>query len=144
DQMLLLGVHGGDSLLDGHLACAGSLLQSGSGTLTLGGTNALTGDTRVNAGALRLGASGALSAASRLIVQNGAVLGLQGLAGAAPLADLGGTLNGTGRLTAGLYGLTGATINAALGAGQLVHNSGLSVLHGASAASQVYVASDAL
>lgn len=144
DQMLLLGVHGGDSLLDGHLAGAGSLLQSGSGTLTLGGTNALTGDTRVNAGVLRLGASGALSAASRLIVQNGAVLDLQGFDGAASLAYLSGTVNGTGTLTAELYGLTGATINADLGAGQLVHNSGLSMLNGASAASQVYVASDAL
>ena len=52
---LAAGNNGQSTSYDGALHGAGSLVKTGSGTLTLTGTNVYTGTTAVNAGVLRLG-----------------------------------------------------------------------------------------
>ncbi|MGV9006981.1 MAG: beta strand repeat-containing protein [Brevundimonas sp.] len=139
DQTLYVGGHDADSLFSGVIAGAGGLSQYGAGTLTLSGVNTYTGDTRVDYGTLRLGASDVIADASRLIVQTGATLDLQGFDETVALAYLNGSLNGTGTLTAADLFLNGASVNANLGAGNLYNAGGVSTLNGTSAAGVVSV-----
>ncbi|MDI1281848.1 autotransporter-associated beta strand repeat-containing protein, partial [Brevundimonas sp.] len=163
-QMLYVGVNGADSIFSGIISGAGSLSQSGTGSLTLYGANTYTGDTRVDAGTLRLGASGVIADSSRLIVQTGATLDMQGFDETVAVAWLNGTVNnsmspppsplmggtsggpqavilptGTGTLTAADYYLDGATINTNLGTGNLYNTGGVSILNGTAAAGLVSV-----
>jgi autotransporter-associated beta strand protein len=57
----------------------GSLVKTGSGTLTLSGLNAYTGPTTVNAGSLIV--DGSIAASSLTTVNNGATLGGNGTVG---------------------------------------------------------------
>ncbi len=143
-QILWVGINGTDSLFTGTISGAGSLSQAGSGTLTLSGANTYTGDTRVDAGTLRLGASNVIADTSRLIVFSGATLDLQGFNETVGTAALNGTLDGTGTLSASDYYLHGATVNANLGAGFLVTLGEVSVLNGTAAAERVAVADGTL
>lgn len=82
----------------GH-GTSGSLIKAGSGALTLSGTNTYTGTTTVSAGTLYV--TGAL-ANSEVIVENGAAIGSDGIAG---ILSNGLTINAGGKLD-----LTGVTV----------------------------------
>ena len=139
NQTLYVGRNDADSLFSGVISGAGGLTQFGAGTLTLSGTNTYTGDTRVDAGTLRLGASDVIADASRLIVSSGATLDLQGFNETVELAYVNGNLDGVGTLTAAELFLNGATVNANLGAGNLFNAGGTSVLNGTAGAGLVSV-----
>jgi fibronectin-binding autotransporter adhesin len=116
---------------------AGTLTQA-SGSSTLAGTSG-AGTVNVTAGTLALGAADRLSDTAALTVGTGGTLNLAGFNETVGSATLGGTVNGTGTLTAGTTTLNGATVNANLGAGTLTQASGTSTLNGASGASTVAV-----
>lgn len=78
---------------------AGNFTKQGTGILTLTGANTYTGTTRVEAGTLKLGTGGSLSAQSTLVVLAGATFDV----GAnnqtiASLSGVGGSLTGSGAL----------------------------------------------
>ncbi|GAA0622666.1 autotransporter-associated beta strand repeat-containing protein [Brevundimonas kwangchunensis] len=114
-----------------------------SGVSTLNGTSA-AGTVVVADGTLVLGAADRLSDAATVSVASGSVLDLGAFNETVGLLGLSGALNGTGTLTAGRYELTGATVNANLGAGDLVQLSGSSVLNGTSASQLISVAGGTL
>ncbi|MDG2534808.1 autotransporter domain-containing protein, partial [Sphingomonas sp. HITSZ_GF] len=107
------------------------------GTSTLNGTAA--GDVSVQAGTLALGGANRLADTATVVVASGATLDLGANSDTIAALALGGTLAGTGTLTAGQYQLTDATVNANLGAGTLVNMAGTSVLNGTAAAGTVTV-----
>ncbi|MEM5453209.1 hypothetical protein VSR33_38200, partial [Burkholderia sp. JPY164] len=118
--------------LDGAIVNAnlgtGTLVQH-SGISLLGGT-AASGIVRIDGGTLRLGGTDRLADGAAVTVARGATLDLQGFGASVATLALAGTLTGTGTLSAASYMLDGATVNANLGTGTLVQNSGVSVLHG--------------
>ncbi|WP_339870608.1 autotransporter-associated beta strand repeat-containing protein [uncultured Brevundimonas sp.] len=116
---------------------SGSLFNAG-GTSTLNGT-AAAGSVSVQAGTLALGASDRLADTAMVSVSTGATLDLNAFSDTVDLVLLNGTLDGTGTLTAAQYQLTGATVNANLGAGSLFNLGGGSTLTGAAAATSVSV-----
>ncbi len=119
DGYTLSAGNAGNSRFDGVIFGTGSLLKAGSGRLTLGSANTYAGSTTVSAGTLETAADAVLPALTALAVARDATLQLGGVQAAASLA-LQGTLAGSGALTAAQYNLDGGTVNAALGAGQLV------------------------
>lgn len=60
----------------GQISGAGSVVQQGPGTLTLGGANSHAGGTRINGGVLAVGADGALGAAAGPLAFDGGTLRL--------------------------------------------------------------------
>ena len=74
-----------------------------------------------------------------MAVASGATLNLGAYSDTIGALALGGTLAGTGTLTASQYQLTGATVNANLGAGTLYNLGGTSVLNGTAGANTVTV-----
>ena len=105
---LAAGNNGQSTSYDGALHGAGSLVKTGSGTLTLTGTNVYTGTTAVNAGVLRLGYNSNLVATLQPTLWftfdqvGGGIVTNLGKGG----ATLNGTLVGTGAYVtnAGRYG----------------------------------------
>jgi autotransporter-associated beta strand protein len=83
--------------IDSAIAGAEGLTKGGPGTLLLTGTNGYTGETRVNAGALIVGATGALGAGP-LTVNAGAICRLGNTQGAVADGE-GVNLNGGGKLS---------------------------------------------
>lgn len=111
-NMLSIGASNSSSTFAGALTGTGMLDKLGSGTLSLAGSNSLTGDTRINAGTLDV--SGSL-ASGNVLVNSGATLSGSGsLAGAVNVAD-GGHLGAA----------TGSTLS--LGSLVLAGNSNLDV-----------------
>jgi len=110
---------------------AGRVFNLG-GTSTLNGTAA--GDVSVQAGTLRLGAANRIADTAVLDIGTGATFDLGAFNESVALAGIGGTLAGTGTLTASQYQLSGATVNANLAAGTLFSVGGVSTLNGTSAA----------
>ncbi|HWQ86719.1 autotransporter-associated beta strand repeat-containing protein [Brevundimonas sp.] len=90
-------------------------------------------------GSLTLGASDRIADTAVLGVSSGAVLNIGAFNESVAIAALSGTVNGTGTLTAGEYSLSGATVNASLGAGDLYNTGGVSTLNGTSGADLVSV-----
>jgi len=123
----------GLTLLGNGTTFAGTISGSGNlligGTATLSGANAYTGQTVV-AGTLTLGASNVLADSSTLVVQAGGTVDLGANSDAVAIAAIAGTLAGSGTLTASQYQLTGATVNANLGAGTVFNLGGSSTLNG--------------
>lgn len=129
DNLLAVGANGDDTTFGGVISGAGDFAKIGGGVLTLAGANTWTGQTLVDAGTLRLGASNVLADATAIHLAAGAALDLAG-------ADetIGG-LSGLGDITFGGGGLTfggadlafGGTLS---GAGSLTHTSGLFTLLG--------------
>ncbi len=119
---------GGNSVLNGT-AAGGIVVQSGA--LLLNGTAA--GDVAVQGGTLALGAANRLADTATVVVASGATLDVGGFNETVGALGLNGTLAGTGTLTAGEYQLTGATVNANLGAGTVFNLGGSSVLNGTAA-----------
>ncbi|HEY0114519.1 MAG TPA: autotransporter domain-containing protein, partial [Allosphingosinicella sp.] len=116
---------------------AGTLFQL-SGTSLLNGSSAAA-EVAVNGGTLRLGAADRLSNAATVAVASGATLDLQAFNETVGLLALGGTLAGTGTLSAAQYQLTGATVNANLGTGTLFQLGGTSLLNGTAGPTSVMV-----
>lgn len=114
------------------------VLLVGAGSSVLNGTAAAS--TVLVAGTLELGGAERLNDAAMLTIDADGVLDLGAFAETVGSASIGGTLKGTGTLNAATYGLTGATVNANLGAGALLVGTGSSTLAGTSAASTVQVA----
>ncbi len=115
--------------VNGNLS--GNLLTQASGISHIAGT--IDMDVRVSGGTLQLAANGRIADSSTVQVDGGATLDLQGFNDTIGALALGGTLAGTGTLTAGQYQLTGATVNANLGAGTLFNLGGNSTLNGTAA-----------
>jgi autotransporter-associated beta strand protein len=101
----------------------GALIQAGSGILVLNAANTYTGDTTVNAGTLQLGAAGAISNSSNLVV-NGGVFDLAGFDETVGTVTLqSGTISNSGAaatLTGTSYDVQGGTVSAALGGAGVV------------------------
>ena len=113
---------------------AGTLINLADAS-TLNGT--LAGDAVVKAGTLSLGASDRIANTSTVSVASGAALNIGGFNDTIATLELAGTLNGNGTLTASQYKLTGATVNANLGAGTLVNLADTSTLNGTLAGNAV-------
>jgi len=109
-----------------------------SGTSTLTGTSAAQ-TVDVLGGVLALGASDRLADGSMVAVASGASLDLGTGDDTIGSLYLAGTLDGSGTLTAADYTLAGGTVNAGLGTGQLIQESGVTVLNGSSAAATVAI-----
>ena len=91
-------------------------------------------------GTLQLGASDRLIDTATVSAFLGGSLDIQGFNETIGTLLLnGGSLNGTGTLTAGQYVLNGATVNANLGAGDLFNTGGVSMLNGTAGAANVAV-----
>jgi fibronectin-binding autotransporter adhesin len=139
-----LVLNGGGTDFAGSITGTGGVSFTGGGVSTLSGANSYTGNTELLSATLRLGASDVLSDASQLIVYPGTTLDLQGFSDTVASVLIGGTVNGTGTLTAATQTLSNATINANLGAGTLTQAGGVSTLNGTSAATTVTVAAGTL
>lgn len=90
--------------VQGQVTGAGGLRKEDDGTLVLSNvTNNWTGDTRVARGTLRVGAAGALSSGTTLLIGGSGTVNLNSLqssvVGLASEGQTGGLLNGGGRLT---------------------------------------------
>jgi autotransporter-associated beta strand protein len=147
----------------GGVIVSGALVKADAGTLTLTGPQTYTGGTTVNGGTLALGhGTNTLADTGALTVNAGATADLGANTDTvAAFTSNGGTLAGTGTLTAATYALNnGATIDANLGAGALTANgtvningntgtgsvsiqSGTTTLAGASSAATVAVSNGA-
>ncbi|MCP5533963.1 MAG: hypothetical protein H7A48_12395 [Akkermansiaceae bacterium] len=115
----------------------GVLTQIGNTTL-LNGTSA-AGTVDVNGGTLTLGASNRLSDSAAVTV-NSAILDIATFSDTVGSFTLnGGTLGGSGTLTAATYGLNGGTVNANLGTGALTQIGNTTILNGTSSAGTVDV-----
>jgi autotransporter-associated beta strand protein len=135
-----LTISGADAnVYAGTIGGTGNLLLIGTGSTTLTGANSYTGITFVDNGTLILGANDVLADASSISVTDDAILDLGAYADTVATLALAGTLNGTGTLTAASYQLTGATVNANLGTGQLAQLGGTSTLNGTAAATDVQI-----
>ena len=122
----------------GVIGGSGGVVLNG-GLLTLSGSNTWTGFMDVAGGVLTLGASDVLSDQTAVRVATGAAFDLGAFNDTVLELDLSGTLSGTGTLTATQYLLHAAVVDANLGAGNLYQIDGVSVLNGASGASQVSI-----
>ncbi len=121
------------------------LTKAGSGELRLSGLNSYTGATMVTGGTLRLGAAGALPDATVVNLSNATALALgsanETIAG---LVSNGGTISGSGVLTASSYQLNdGSTLTGRLGGG-LLTTSGVVSITGSSLALDVNLAGGTL
>jgi uncharacterized protein with beta-barrel porin domain len=138
-------LNGTGTLTAATYALTGAIVNAnlGGGTLTqAGGVSTLSGTAAaarvdVDAGTLRLGASERLADSAIVVVDDQATLDLAGFEETVGSFSLSGTLAGTGTLTASQYVLTGATVNANLGAGTLTQAGGVSTLNGIAAAARV-------
>ena len=128
----------GSTTLTSSISNYEMLTKNGSGTLTLSGANAGFATVTVNAGTLNASGGVAIDDLAAVTVASGATLGVLANETVGTLA-LSGTLAGTGTLTATRYDLTGALVNANLGAGNLFQLGGTSVLNGTAAASTVMI-----
>ncbi|MES2987138.1 MAG: autotransporter-associated beta strand repeat-containing protein, partial [Pseudomonadota bacterium] len=116
----------------------------GGAIYQLNGTSLLKGSSagsavRVEGGTLVLGANERLADNAVITVLAGATLDLQTYDETVGSLALAGTLDGTGTLTASTHTLDAATVNANLGTGTLVQNSGTSLLNGTAATETVRV-----
>jgi len=122
------GANGANTTYSGGISGSGGLIKSGTGMLTLAGSNTYTGPTSIQSGTLMLGAggtTGSIAAASVVSFANNAVLGVNRSNSAVQGVDFPGPLSGAGGLAQLGSGTT--TLNAAnthsggtvLSAGQL-------------------------
>ncbi len=108
-----------------------------TGTIKLSNTLATTGGININFGTFLLGASNRIDNAAPVTVAGGA-LDTSAFSDTVSVFNMSsGSLNGTGTITAGTYGLSGGTVNANLGAGTMIVTTGNTHLVGLSGATAV-------
>ena len=161
---LTIGGNLANSSFSGVISGNGTLIKSGSETLTLGGTNTYSGATNISAGTIRLAANNALPALSSVAIATGATLELATYnqtvasvtgtgtvalgAGSLNIADsvnttFAGTITGSGSLTKigiGTLTLSGnstttGSITVAAGALEILSPNGLGSSSGATSVS---------
>lgn len=149
DSVIVQGIlHGTGTLTAAQYNLIGGTVNANLGTgvlnqnaniSTLNGTSAAM-SVLINSGTLKLGSSDRLADNAGVAIFAGAALDLQAFSDTVSgLGVSGGSLNGTGTLTASNYFLDGATINANLGAGTLRIDGGTSLLNGTSASDLVVI-----
>jgi autotransporter-associated beta strand protein len=100
---------------DGGVSGKLAVVKEGQGTFELNGAADHSGGTTINAGVLRMGANGTLSAASKVTVGTGATFSLGGKSVTlAEFVDAGGTV-ADGNLTATTFGVKGVASNGTFG-----------------------------
>jgi fibronectin-binding autotransporter adhesin len=111
------------------------LTKSTSGTVTLSGVSTYSGQTRVSAGVLALGVSGAISNQSNLLVDGGGfnLAGFNDTVGTVTITS--GSIFGSGTLSGSSYDIQGGAVTAILGGsgGLTKSTSGTTVLSGINA-----------
>jgi len=117
-QPLVHSTIGGDNATDGGLT------KNGAGKLTLTGASTYTGDTRIGAGTLALGAGGSINSSPNIVVSNGATFDVSAISYS--LAS-GKTLKGNGSVAGNLTINSGATLSPGLSVGRLVCNNNLTL-----------------
>ncbi len=124
----------GTTALNGNLS--GSLEATG-GTVNTAGT--IGGNVTVSGGTVNLSSADRIANGSAISVSSG-TLGMGANNDTVSSFSIsGGTLGGTGKLTAATYGLSGGTVNANLGAGIVNANSGTTALNGTADATTINV-----
>jgi len=123
---------------------AGALNQISNTTLLRGSTGAAT--VNIGSGKLVLGASARLADNAAVFVGNTAMLDVGAFNDTVRnyTQGNGGTLAGTGTLTAASYNLSGGTVNANLGTGRLNQLANTTTLNGSSGANTVVVKAGSL
>lgn len=115
----------------GPISGTGSLLQQGSGRLTLGGTNSYQGSTTINAGTVALGASGSISNSAVIVVAAGATLDVSAVSGFTLNGGLvNQTLQGSGVVTGSVTTVTGTRLIPGASVGTLSFSNNLIVNDG--------------
>jgi autotransporter-associated beta strand protein len=119
----------------GIMSGSGSLTKTGAGSVTLAGINTYSGQTRVSAGVLALGVSGAISNQSNLLVDGGGfnLAGFNDTVGTVTITS--GSIFGSGTLSGSSYDIQGGAVTAILGGsgGLTKSTSGTTVLSGINA-----------
>ena len=129
----------GNIQIDGPVQnTVGSLAKVGAGTTTVNGT-ILTAAINVSGGLLALGSADRITNSAAVSVSGTGAMNLNGDDTVASVSTSGGTVGGTGTLTAANYNLNGGTVNANLGAGTVTASSGTTSLNGTAAATTVTV-----
>ncbi len=129
----------GNTKVDGAvLSSVSSIDKIGSGTATLNGAVS-SASVNVSAGTLALGAADRIANSSAVTVSGTGSFNLNGDDTVASLSTTGGTVGGTGTLTAANYNLNGGTVNANLGSGTVTASSGTTSLNGTAGATAITV-----
>ena len=109
---------GSNSDFGGSINGSGGLTKQGSGIFTLSGSNGYIGTTAINNGSLKTTHAGALGDGVLTIASTG-TLDITNLDHTVSSLNLnGGTISGTGKLTAATYTLAGGTVGRQPGAGR--------------------------
>jgi autotransporter-associated beta strand protein len=116
-----------------------TLQGTGTGSLTLAGSNTYTGTTTINSGTLRMGANDVFDGSSSILIAGGTLQTSTFNDTVNAFTITSGTLAGTGTLTAATYGLQGGTVNANLGTGMITVSSGTTTLSGTAAATTINI-----
>ena len=140
-----IAVETGTMNVSSALTGSAGLIKTGAGVLNLSGLNSYTGATAINGGTLVLAGPNQLPDGGALsIAANGTLTLAAGPETVASLVSNGGTINGTGTLTAATYALNdGSSVSANLGNGAITTN-GTVVLSGNAGSGTLEVASGAL
>ena len=147
-NVLYMGGTGANMTVSGQISGAGateggtltSLYKDGANTLTLSGNNSYTGDTRVTAGTLAVASGGNLGSGSDVYLSGTGTLDLTASPTVGTFTISGGSLTGSGTLTATTYNISGGTIAANLGVGTY-NISGTPTITGSTSATGMTVAS---
>ncbi|NWK56515.1 autotransporter-associated beta strand repeat-containing protein [Verrucomicrobiaceae bacterium N1E253] len=120
DGRTFAGILGGAGSNENNL----SLVKSGSGDLTLSGTNTYTGKTSIDEGLLSLGVSGSIAASSEIEVSAGATFDVSAMGTTFELQN-GQTLGGAGQVLGPIQLASGSVLAPGSSAGTLTMNSSL-------------------
>ena len=116
-----------------------TLQGTGTGSLTLAGSNTYTGTTTINSGTLRMGANDVFDGSSSILIAGGTLQTSTFNDTVNAFTITSGTLAGTGTLTASTYALQGGTVNANLGTGTITVSSGTTTLSGTAGSTTINI-----